>query len=379
MIATHSVKSLDSRLKQEAIRARPFSKVPSVFLSSDLLSLKFFAAPLNAADIKDSRFASDMANAEYHSLETVGVNLPNITDGRIKQVLVPYHNDYCAITPVPSLAMIDAINESYPASYFWHIVQPVKAGATNHGDPVASKVGQVKLLDNWLPKALPDTHSVKTDSLVFLITARVENMNVSSSYVSSGLPALTGISGYVHVLERETGLNLPFGFGIKNLGSVREGKLGTNYSSDTPKAKLHKRAMIANELTASADVAIVLKVGGARDSALLLEAIKKVNRLCGGAIFDIHAGLASELPPYFWYQRDSDPFKPVCFQDFIISHNHGIKLIQSGYAFLELPTQRENARSRLHAWAEPIFSLIEIGDQPDFFKLKQTEFGVVWG
>ena len=76
MIATHSVKSLDSRLKQEAIRARPFSKVPSVFLSSDLLSLKFFAAPLNAADIKDSRFASDMANAEYHSLETVGVNLP---------------------------------------------------------------------------------------------------------------------------------------------------------------------------------------------------------------------------------------------------------------------------------------------------------------
>lgn len=25
------------------------------------------------------------------------------------------------------------------------------------------------------------------------------------------------------------------------------------------------------------------------------------------------------------------------------------------------------------------FSLIEIGDQPDFFKLKQTEFGVIWG
>ena len=60
----------------------------------------------------------------------------------------------------------------------------------------------------------------------------------------------------MHVLERDTGLNLPFGFGIKNLGSFREDKLGTNYSSDTPKAKLHKRAMIANELTASADVAI---------------------------------------------------------------------------------------------------------------------------
>ena len=55
------------------------------------------------------------------------------------------------------------------------------------------------------------------------------------------------------------------------------------------------------------------------------------------------------------------------------------KAIQSGYAFLELLTQRDNARSRLHAWAEPIFSLIEIGDQPDFFKLKQTEFGVIWG
>lgn len=378
MIATHSLKSLDSRLKQSPIIARTFSKVPSDLLSSDLLPVKFFASPTNAADIKYSRLLAMTANDEQKTITDVGVSLPEIMDGRIKQVLIPYHHDYCAITPVPNLAVIEAINESDSDSYVWHNLQPVKAGATNHGDPIASKVGNIKLLKNWLPKHLPDGHTVNSQTLLFLITTTVHNINVSSAYVSTGLPALTGIAGYVHVLERDTGLHLPFGFGIKNVSGVREAKLGTNSNFKTAKANLAKRAVITNEITATAEIAVVLKISSQSDAAKLVEAVKKVNRICGGSVFELQAGLTGELPAFFWYQKNSDPAKPTCFEDFINAHNQGVKLIQSGYAFLELPINKENARHALHAWAEPIFSLVEVGGIPDFFSLTQTAYGVNW-
>lgn len=373
MIATHSVKSLDSRLKQTAIRSKITMPIHGL-LSSYLLEPKFYASPSNAANIRTDREAVALANAENATVESLGYVLPDIEDGRLKQVLLPYHGDYVAVSPVPSLGIMDAINKSHVPFYHTQTICSILAATTNHGDPVASSYGRIKLINNHVYR---QNYECLLDEKVVLITANCQDMNVSSCYVSTGLPALTGIGGFVHVLERSTGLNLPFGFGITNI-SERGSKKGTNSAKDTPKDKKAMHNLILNEINVNADIAIVVRVKDQSEADLVIEASKTMHRCAGGSMFGTQAKYTNILPILSWYQSDDDPVKLNDFEKMIESQKNGYKFIHSGYAFLEDPTHRDKGRAALHAWAEPLFSLIKTGKEPSFFELKDYGHYLNW-
>lgn len=374
MIATHSVKSLDSRLKQTAIRSKITMPISGLLSSYLLNPLKFYAASSNAANIRVDRAAVEQANADALAVEDLGYILPPIEDGRLKQVLLPYNNDYVALSPVPSLGIMDAINKIHVPFYHWHTICPILAATTNHGDPVAGSYGRIKLIDNAV---FDQTNECLLDEKVVLITANCQDMNVSSCYVSTGLPALTGIGGFVHVIERNTGLHLPFGFGIKTI-SKRGSKLGTNSAKDTATAKKTIPNLILNEININADIAIVLRVKNQDEANFIIERVKTMNRCAGGSLFDVQAAYTNILPSFSWYQADNDSMKVNDFEAMIESQKHGYKFIQSGYAFLENPTHRDKGRAALHAWAEPLFSLIQTGKEPSFFELKNHGHYLNW-
>lgn len=371
MIATHSNKAIDSRMKQTAIRARTTVSSPAIF-GSHLLPLTYFAAPFSAADIRDEREEAAEANAQQLSLDEIGIELPDIEDGRIKQLLVPYLNDYAAVTPVPSLAVMTALNGEKLANHHWHCLQPVGAAASNHGDPIAAKRGFIKLQHN---KCTGDMYSGRFHKSFVLFTAYAQNINLSACYVSMGLPALTGIGGAVHVLERETGLSLSFGFGIKNIENLTHASRGTNSHRTALK---HQKAMpmvVSNEVTSNAEIAIIIACDDADKAQAIIAACDKLQRLCGGSLFKQQARFVSnnDLPPYFWYAKFDD-FKSDDWNDHMTAINQrAAKLVQTGYALLEQPAPKKLARNYPHAWAEPVFSLLKLNSPPDFFTLQHVD------
>lgn len=371
MIATHSNKALDARMKQEPIRARIAVSNPAIF-ASHLLPLRYFAAPFSAADIRDERELAAESNSQHVTLDEIGIELPDIQDGRIKQVLVPYLNDYAAVTPVPSLAVMTALNEEKLANHHWHCLQPVSAAASNHGDPVAAKAGFIKLQHN---KTEGDMYSGRFHKSHVLFTAEVQNLNLSSCYVSMGLPALTGIGGAVHVLERETGLSLPFGFGIKNVQAITHASRGTNSHRTALKHQKAMPAVISNEITGSAEIALILECDDAENAGIIMAACEKLHRIGGGTVFNSQAQYVTDktLPAYFWF-ASFDGFQTENWTDYMTAINqHGAALVQSGYAMLEQPTPKKLARNYPHAWAEPVFSLLKLNSPPDFFTLQHVE------
>lgn len=374
MIATHSVKSLDSRLKQTAIRSKITMPIHGLLSSYLLNPLKFYAASKNAANIRVDRAAVEQANADGVTVEDLGYVLPDIEDGRLKQVLLPYHDDYVAISPVPSLGIMDAINQANVPFYHRHTICSILAATTNHGDPVASSYGRIKLIKN---NVLEQSNECLLDEKVVLITANCQDMNVSSCYVSTGLPALTGIGGFVHVIERNVGLHLPFGFGITNI-SERGSKLGKNTAKDTPNDKKTIPNLILNEINVNADIAIVLRVKNEDEANLIIDTAKTMHRCAGGSMFNVNVKYTNALPIFNWYQSDDDLLKLNDFEKMIESQKNGYKFIHSGYAFLENPTPRSKGRAALHAWGEPLFSLIKTGEEPSFFKLNNHGHYLNW-
>lgn len=410
-IGTHSVKALDSRQKQCAIRTELNDLGQNVF-ASHLLKKKYFAVPRNAANLTIARQEAAQANEGNDTVETTDY-IPKIEDGRIKQLLLPYLQDYLSITPVPSLHVMDNLNKYSLAigSYHKQCVQPVGAATANHGDPICAYRGYLKLIRNWIPK-YQKLAVAEFESPVILITARCENMNISSSYVSVGLPPLTAIGGFIHTIERRIGKSLPFGFGIQNFGrSVTSVKRGSSTIKGIPSVvKPEKIALFTDEITTNAEVAFILKSDDPETLNAVQKMSKKMNRFSGGVLWDIKVKMVSSVADYYWYQKDQDPTliahvklpedidyknnlkadqltvyqqweheNPI-FSGFIKSITLNYRLIQSGYALLNEPVLDDKARSnsKLHAWAEPVFSLIELGNEPTFFKLTQKDNLFIW-
>lgn len=408
---SHSVKALDSRQKQCAIRTELKDLGHRVF-ASHLLKTKYFAVPNNAALLPVARQEAIEANEK--TLAEIGEHIPNIEDGKIKQILLPYQNDYIAVTPVPNLNIMANLNQYSLAigSYHKQCIQPVGAATANHGDPVCANRGYLKLIRNWVPK-YQATRVAEFESPVILITARCEGMNISSSYVAMGLPQLTAIGGFIHTIERNVGKSLPFGFGIQYFSSklATTVRKGTATTKGTPsQVNPEKQMLFSDEITTNAEIAFILKANDPETLKAIQEFSKLMNRFSGGTLWDIKVDLVTSVSDYFWYQADSDttPLMNIklseevdyksnlkddllekyeqwesqnpTFSGFIKSLSLNYRLIQSGYALLDEPKKDDKSRSesKLHAWAEPVFSLIELGNNPTFFKLSQNDSLFIW-
>lgn len=376
MLATHSVKALNSRMQQSAIRAALTQQLPPETFSSQLIPVKYFAAPTNAAEIRTFRELAEYENSQQTTIDEIGTVLPTIEDGRITQVLLPYADDYVSITPVCSLGLMNAVNGAKLERSHMQAIQPVVAAIGNHGDPVCAFKGYTKLINNWISKE-PEESTL--ESPVVLLTGRCERIVLANGYIASGLPALTAIGGAVHVLERQTGLNIPFAFGIKNRTGFQDAKLGQlNNREHRTNTDTGKKAIFSYEVTANADIAIALKFESLADAERLIEACKALQRLAGGHLFDVEARVTTEIPGYNWYNEIKDPYQCSTFDQFINVVNEGYSLVQTGFALLEIPTSKKMARLNPHAWAEPIFHLFSLGQLNTFFKLDSSETVIYW-
>lgn len=194
---------------------------------------------------------------------------------------------------------------------------------------------------------------------------------------------------------------------------MQQCKKGTNYRKGNQElAKAHKMNLISDETTASANIAIALEARSSHlTTAMVRNAFKKITRFCGGMLFDVSVVETKKVDNYYWYHADTDPTplqniqvdqevdyksrlnlenvpiykeweqaNPI-FSGFLKALNFSsYRLIGSGYALLHEPQHDTYSRadSKAHAWAEPVFSLIELGNTPYFFKYKEESHLLMW-
>lgn len=386
MIATHNPKSLNPRLKQEPVSAR-LAGVPDYLLCSQhVAGQELFAAPSNAADIREAR---QMAATAVFATST-----PELQDGRAKQLLLPWQSEYVAITPLPSGKVMQQVHERSRKMQdnprLWahmRTIQPVAAAANNHGDPVAEKGGRALLIAQHIH---PLTGPVAgTPEAVFgcdavLYSADVTSLQISSNYVQAGLPAITAIGGAVHVIERATGIDLPFTVALEPFSDWQEGKMGGR-----GKNAQAVKDMIVDEITANVRLHLLLQCQPAQQQAVI-DALQSLTRIAGGAVWNAQAHSVTHStiqPPLRWIMpvqvtaADRDLLDTML--DMRRQRPKQLGIVQSGFALLHEPRQQAMSRAdnRLHAWAEPVFTaaLLDMPlTQDGFWRRHEAKWGVWW-
>lgn len=408
IVATHSIKVLDSRIQQGPIRTQIDNLGEGVF-ASHLFPIEYFAAPMNPNLLSQARGEANAANMHGKSLADYGEHIPDLMDGRTKQLLLPYQGRYLAITPAPSLNVMFKLNKysNLIQSSHKHCLQPVLANTVNHGDPVCAYAGYVTLFRNSISKIGPLEHELEDD--VIIIEARCEQMNVSSGYVSMGLPNLTAIGGFVHTIERKLECSIPFAFGIQYFDlDERNNEVKSN--SHTSASGFYKPRRFINEIKVNTSIAFALKLNHDWAFDVIKKEANSFNRFCGGVLFDVRVSRTKKLKNYSWYNTSSIPESlseygrisqsgvgdaimgvkagqagieylkehHASFFGYLSALANDFKLIQSGYVLLNEPRETYKSRADLHAWAEPVFSLIQLKNKPSFFSLQQQNRLFIW-
>lgn len=410
MIATHTPKMFNARIKSAAISAKIEGQIPGRIICSQttVLRKEMWAAPANAADMKQWR-ATVASLPDDFVLEPC---LPDITDPQLKQLLVPvdWHNNlYVSVTPVASMGVM---HELYQRLYEQNlpfrkwIIQPTPAAMANHGEALLMQSGAVRMLRRGPAKI---TQGNWRGDFVQL-TARCEGMNISSGMVAVGFPAITAIGGFIYSLERKTGEDIEFAFGIKSAdwvsGVPKININKTSYGSSSGRAKGGKVTPVpgysTEEIVANCDIVLLLKTKA--DPVDLRDILVNTHRLAGGRLFDVDVSvIADGIPPDASYLLDasSDIARKrkkegidslqAALEMYAIDGSwvdgewnqprNGYTLNQTGYAFLERPVERLAARGNYpHAWAEPTFSLITQGSMTEscWWSKNSNETGMFW-
>lgn len=411
MIATHSPKMFNGRVKSPALSARIINPPPDFLVNSYTVDMRreLWAAPVNAADIKRWRVEVQQLPSDYG----IEISLPDINDPQLKQLLVPldWRNDkYLSVTPVASMGVMHELYKriaEMELPYRKWLIQPTPAALANHGEALVLQGGALRLLRRGLAKIEQGSW---TGSFVQL-TARCEHMNVSSGMAAVGFPALTAIGGFVHSLERSIGSDIEFAFGMQS----------ADWSSGVPKIPVHRTAYGSSsgrvkggnvsavpgysteEVTATGKVVLLLQTDEVQ-LELLAERLKNTHRLAGGALFDVDVSVVSNAsPPCASYLLDASVDIARARQKTGVDSlqaalamyglggewrdgewyqpRNGYTLNHTGYALLEEPVERRNSRNGYpHAWVEPSFSLITQGSMSDgcWWSRGACESGVFW-
>lgn len=411
MIATHTPKLFNARIKSSAIAARIQDQVPAGIICSQSTEMRkeLWASPASAAEMKKWREAIMTLPDNF----VIEASLPNITDPQLKQLLVPveWRNDrYVSVTPVASMGFIHELyhrlNEQKLPFRKW-VIQPTPAAIANHGEALLMQSGAVRMLRRGPAKI---TQGNWQGDFVQL-TARCEGMNISSGMIAVGFPAITAIGGFIHSIERKIGEDIEFAFGMKSADWVSGvPKITTNktsYGSSTGRVKGGKVAPVpgysTEEIVANCEIVLLLKTKA--DPLELRNILVNTHRLAGGRLFDVDVSVISDgLPPTASYLLDASvditrkrkKDAVDCLQAALDIYGmdgewsdgewyqprNGYTLCQTGYAFLERPVTRMGARGNYpHVWAEPTFSLITQGSMTEncWWSREAGSAGVFWG
>ncbi|MCL7759375.1 hypothetical protein [Pasteurella multocida] len=403
MIGTHAPKLFSSKVKQSALNTDIIAEVPKYYICSHTISMrqKYWALPLSAAEIGIYR---EMTTAER---EKQPKKVPDIEDPRlVKQLLVPFKKSYVSVSPVPSCGVLHEINlrsfENKIFPIYRKIIQPTVAAWSTHGEMLLEQKGRIALLVKqfrYFPK------KKKSLSEYLTIRCKVERMNVSSGMTAILFPSITAIGGAVHTIERAVNKKLDFAVGFKNLGFTTSGSLG-----NALKGKKVIPQLILDEITATADVILLLKLecgASEEEKKEVLQYLQNnpLHRIAGGTTWEYSATLETYNDNYTFIvdcskevekelEQSGIDVLDVAFDKyknrgetnektglFEITEKTSVIINHTGYAFLEKPRIRTNARNNYpHAWVEPVFSVVEqeTFSRRAFWTRKEKKFGVVF-
>lgn len=411
MIATHSPNMFSGWSRQSAIAANVSVNIPWHIIGSHSTNMRkeFWPAPENTAEMSKWQEAVAALSDDY----TADPVLPNIADPQLKQLVIPLdwrNEQYVSISPVASMGVLyeiyNRLAELRLPYWQWVIQRHHSEFAAYHGQALLAQNGTVRLLQRDVSK-IPQ--SAWAGNFIQL-TARCENVNISSGMVAAGLPAITAIGGLVHSLERSVSNDIDFAFGLKssvwNGGARRvidfSAVVDSKMERIARKRALYARSdFIKDEIIGTSEIVLLLK--STAPAHLLTEALSKITRIAGGILFDAEIAIVENgQPPEASYLVDAsnaiinnhinahDPLQAALMHygmdgEWINEKWHqsqnGYTLNHTGYAFLEDPQTREGSKNNYpHAWAEPLFSLITQSNMSDnaWWTRNNLDVGVVW-
>ena len=398
MFGTHSVNILDARLKQDSVSARPIGKVPAELICSQTINLRreIWAMPINAAQIRQAMdaLASD-APPQYSE------SLPAFQDGRIKQVLLPYQGGYIAAAPVLSAGVCWEISRrTFHLPRVTWAVQPNAAARSNHTELLLKQGGNLELLKTRIVPYKPTRLDFYSETV--LIQFSVTAANVAGGMGAVGIPAMAAVGGLVHALERGFGAEIEFAVGYcPDFNYTLTAQKGSNIHKSAAKNDRHKLAVFTDEIKGGGQVALLLRSPKAGLTTFMKE--KPFNRFAGGAVFEYKAEVCNgqEILAAF-VNDDSEELKSTMETDGKDALSAALKLYQtglhrhgdmveykkfskprsinhSGYALLERPTERPNAREGYPAaWVEPVFTAVTLSDNICWWYRQESNNLVCW-
>lgn len=375
MIGTHAPKLFNSRIQQAAICADIQGEIPKQYICSKNLTQgkKYWALPNSAAYM---RIFKEQIEALKGKPEDV---LPDNIAPEIKQLLLPYQNDYVSVSPVPSCMVLSEVwkrLKEKETTYKHWTIQPTQAAMATHGQILSEQYGRVRMFIRGTKKV--DARLAEKDSFVQL-EAEIQDLNIASGMVAQGFPAITAIGGLVHMLERETNQKIQFAIGFKKIQHHEGVKKFSRYKSGniTP-------ALITEEITGNARIVLLLKGYNLEDIA---KALKGIRRFASGRIVDETISIQHNTQPSaasFLNDASDDLVIATDALDAAIDVYKGKDsmhtIIHAGYAFLEEPTLRTDSRQGKHTWAEPLFAsvcLSPFSKQSWWSRYEEDKF-VVW-
>lgn len=429
MIATHTPKMFNARLRQAGVRARIIEAMPSFVICSQTVNMQneLWAAPTNAAHIGKYREEIESLPQDYEFLP----DIPNITDTQTKQILLPTeqwtNGDYVSVTPLASMGVLHEVYhrlkiEKLPF-HKW-LIQSVPAAWANHGGALQKQRGYVRMLRRGVAKIEDSSPNEGWTGSFVQLKTRVEGMNISSGMVAIGWPALTAIGGLVHALERKTNCELEFALGMENsdwklsvpkIAVVRGNSVSTAGGRLKPRTLSNGRmtsigelvatpGVVTEEITANCNIVLLLR-SKTQSMENIASELKKIYRIAGGSVFDSTVTIHfNEKPCPASYLLDASRDIEIMLKrgasdtlDAALKMygdggewvngwkwyqpRNGYTLNMSGYAYLESPVHRPGVRENYrHAWGESIFSLVTQGSMSDeaWWTRKNIPGGVIW-
>lgn len=390
MLSTHTPKIFNARIKSTALVANIIHALPEHIISSQSVNLrkKYWAAPLSAADMRKWKIISENTTNDMK----LNVQIPDLTDPYQKQILMPADwkkDQYVTVTPVASMGLINELYHRLKEQNLpfrrWTI-QPNPLALVNHGEALMMQSGSLRMLRRGVIK---NTEPSQWQGTFIKLTAYCQRMNISSGMVSVGFPAITGIGGFIHSLERKINSEIEFAFGLESMEwvsgvpKITLNKSGSSSTSGRTKGNAKVTPVpsyMTDEITGNGHVVLLLRTKGSMEE--LAAILQNTTRLASGSLFNttveiIHNDKApninyiqdasSDLNNFASTQNDNlqkalDLYAINGYwkeYQWIQPKEHQYIINQTGYAFLEEPNTKELSRNNYpHAWVEPVFTLI---------------------
>lgn len=389
MIGTHTSKLTNPKAQQNALSAEIIGEINPKWICSSTVDLekKFFACPKNAADI--SKWKLIAAEANHNKKNNLNYFLPDITDGRfVKQILLPLddsYENYVNASPVESLGLLREVwirSKELEISPWRYILEPTPSAYANHGELMLDQAGRLALLMRRIDYTVLK-RGAKTTCVALI--ADITNINIGAGWIGAGFPAITGVGGLVHALERNIGAKIAFAIGFKSLECSRY-TLGTNYARKTQKNLITKPRLIS-ELNGNGQVVLLLHCPG-YEKQIAEIVTQQTTRINGGSLHNkVVKIIINQSPPIASYLKDFSSY--ICptnntdiLTDSLLSYQDGYLINQIGFASLEEPVfGRTAVRSPdyPHSWCEPLHTVLSQSSfDDDCWWHRRNSPGVFW-